>query len=229
MAEAKNFPMLPISHWWALRNKFKQSIPGIVTDNFLSSVLKMTKDSARANVLPYLIRLGLIDDTGKPTERAKAWRDDIKYTQVCKEIVSIVYPKELLDIISDDKIDRNVIKRWFANHTGSGESECNRMVSFFTLLFEANPNGSPDKPKTITKPITAKNTKSSPKSTLKNEEEKSTAKKVAEIIKKEPETSMYSKGPEVCINLQIHISADASADQIDQMFAAMAKHIYKHG
>jgi hypothetical protein len=36
-------------------------------------------------------------------------------------------------------------------------------------------------------------------------------------------------GPEVNINLQIHISADASADQIEQIFASMAKHLYKNG
>jgi len=36
-------------------------------------------------------------------------------------------------------------------------------------------------------------------------------------------------GPEVNINLQIHISADASPDQIDQIFMSMSKHLYKHG
>jgi hypothetical protein len=39
----------------------------------------------------------------------------------------------------------------------------------------------------------------------------------------------FSKGPDVNINLQIHISADASSDQIDQIFASMAKHLYKNG
>ena len=34
-------------------------------------------------------------------------------------------------------------------------------------------------------------------------------------------------GPGININLQIHISADASPDQIEQIFAAMAKHIYR--
>jgi hypothetical protein len=34
-AERKSFPMLPGAHWWALREKFKQSIPGVVTDSYL--------------------------------------------------------------------------------------------------------------------------------------------------------------------------------------------------
>ena len=35
-----------------------------------------------------------------------------------------------------------------------------------------------------------------------------------------------SGGPEVHLDIQIHISSDASAEQIDQMFASMAKHLY---
>lgn len=36
-----------------------------------------------------------------------------------------------------------------------------------------------------------------------------------------------SEGPDLNINVQIHISADASTDQIEQIFASMAKHIYR--
>jgi len=41
MAEAKSFPMLPGAHWWALRDKFKQSIPGVVTESYLAAALNM--------------------------------------------------------------------------------------------------------------------------------------------------------------------------------------------
>jgi len=42
MAEEKksSFPMLPVAHWWSLREKFKQSIPGVVTDNYLATALR---------------------------------------------------------------------------------------------------------------------------------------------------------------------------------------------
>jgi hypothetical protein len=61
MAEAesrKSYPMLSPTHWWALRKKFLQSIPGIVTDSYLATVLNMQANSARANVLPFLRILG---------------------------------------------------------------------------------------------------------------------------------------------------------------------------
>ena len=71
MAESKRrFPMLPVSHWWELRKQFKRSIPGVVTDNYLATVLDMEIGSARNNVLPYLKQLGIIDDEGKTLERA---------------------------------------------------------------------------------------------------------------------------------------------------------------
>ena len=38
-----------------------------------------------------------------------------------------------------------------------------------------------------------------------------------------------SNGPDVNINLQIHISADASPDQIEQIFMSISKHLYKNG
>jgi hypothetical protein len=49
----KSFPMLPVAHWWTLRERFKQSMPGVVTDNYLATTLKTKLMSARSNVLPY--------------------------------------------------------------------------------------------------------------------------------------------------------------------------------
>jgi len=87
---AKNMPqsfqMLPVAHWWTLREKFKQSMPGIVTDNYLATALNTQPRSARVNVLPYLRDIGLIDSDGKTQDLAKAWRDDNQYAEVCKKI-----------------------------------------------------------------------------------------------------------------------------------------------
>lgn len=86
MAEPKkSYPMLPIAHWWALRKKFKQSIPGVVTDSYLATVLDMEANSARANVLPFLKTLGIIDNEGKTGERATQWRDDEHYPEGARQ------------------------------------------------------------------------------------------------------------------------------------------------
>ncbi len=215
MAEARtSFPMLPVAHWWTLRKKFKQSIPGVVTENYLATVLNMTVESARKNVLPFLKPLGIIDDEGRTTERAKLWRDDGHYPEVCKAITAGVYPQELLETVPNPRDNRGAVKRWFANHTGSGDSACGRMAALYRVLIEADPAAQPDGQSTKAKESIAKKkpAKASGKS------------KGALPVPNAPapvETSSFTptgnrgrdEGPEISINLQIHISADASPDQ----------------
>lgn len=222
MAETKKtFPMLPVSHWWALRKKFKQSIPGVVTNSYLATVLEMGVESARANVLPFLRVLGIIDEDGKTTERAKLWRDDGHYSEVCKAILKEAYPTELLEAVTNPRENRDAVKRWFANHTGVGDAACGRMAALYTVLVDADPSAASDAQKPV---APAKSKKST------------TPKRVADpVVHPKAEhpptpahdTSSHAHGPDVSLNVQIHISADASADQIEQIFAAMAKHIYK--
>jgi hypothetical protein len=219
----KSFPMLPLAHWWALRQKFKQSIPGVVTDSYLATVLEMAANSARANVLPFLKVLGIIDEDGKPKERAKLWRDDDQYPEVCAAIVKEVYPQELVDAVPEPSKNRDKAKRWFANHTGAGEGACKRMVSLYAVLVEGDPTKSDTAAaeqgtKTSSAPTSPKKARTAPA-------------KVAREAPSPPKAAASADNsvPSININLQIHISADASTDQIEEMFAAMAKHIYKRG
>ena len=218
-----SYPMMPVKHWWALRKKFKQSIPGIVTDNYLATSLNMEIKSARANILPYLQQMGIIDPDGKTLDRAKRWRDDMEYPSVCEEILTDCYPGELRDAVPDPKHDREAAQRWFANHTGGGASLVTRMVGLYSVLCEADPSAEPD---SVAK---------------KGVGNKQTPKKKNEAIKKTTLTPIKPtpaqqtqipidsrpKVPDVNINLQIHISSDATPDQIDKIFESMAKHIYK--
>lgn len=220
-----SFPVIPSAHWWVLRKKFKQSIPGVVTDNYIASVLKMQLSSARANVLPALKATKIIDGEGKTLERAKRWRDDAQYSKVCEEIRQDIYPEELLTGISNPSSDKAAAESWFANHTGGGQAAVRKIVQFYILLSEADPSKAPGDSEAITK------AKPQLKKTSK-------AKKLMSVPDLEPLTKtdatkdqrqITPSGPSVYINLQIHISADASTDQIEQVFANMAKHIYKAG
>src|SRR5690242_14567478 len=107
MAEPKKtFPMLPVGHWWSLRRRFKQSIPGVVTDNYLATVLDMKVDSARVNVFPYLKQLKIVDDEGKTGDRAREWRDDASYSKVCADIIAELYPDDLIQAVPDPDKNR---------------------------------------------------------------------------------------------------------------------------
>lgn len=227
MAENNSYPMLSVSNWWNIRKKFKQTIPGTVTASYLSSVLNMQERSATNNIMPYLRQIGIIDAEGKTGERAKLWRDDIDYPKVCDEIRQEIYPQELLDIPYATDEDRESIKRWFARTTGTGESTVAKITAFYFLLCDKDPAKEPttkqgnsakikSTPRSSTKPVNVV-TDGSPKENSHNQPTSAN------------NTHPVSKPniPAININLQIHISSDASPEQIDKIFESMSKHIYK--
>jgi hypothetical protein len=225
MAEhKKSFPMLYISHWWALRKKFKQSIPGVVTDGYLATVLEMKASSARANVLPFLKTLGIIDGDGKTGERAKLWRDDARYPTVCKEVLKEVYPQELLDSVTNTS-QRSQAESWFGNQTGAGTAAVSRMAALYTILLEADPSKQADQGK-------GERIKKGDRPIGRSEKK---ANKPSPPLPSSPASGVVHNAaqtpqiPGININLEIHISADSTPDQIDAIFASMAKHIYKRG
>jgi len=222
MAQEKkaSYPMLPVAHWWQLREKFKQSIPGIVTDAYLAAALNTQPGSARVNILPYLKTIGLIDEEGKTQELARAWRDDAEYPEVCKKIKEMLYPDDLISAVADPSADREAVERWFSHNTGVGKSAAGRMTSFYILLSERDVSKRPEK----------KASKKQVSRTRKGEP--------SVVDKREPDTNLNEGSshqsaatqpnlPSVNINLEIHISADATPDQIDKIFESMAKHIYR--
>jgi hypothetical protein len=224
MAERKtSYPMLPVSHWWQLRKNFKRSIPGTVTASYLAASLNMKEVSARTNVLPYLEQLGIIDNEGKTLDRARQWRDDAQYADVCKEMREEVYPQELRDAVPDPTEDRAAATRWFANHTGKGEAAVNRMVATYSLLMEADASKEQDKSTRSRAEGTGKSNKPASKKTTSKPKAQDSGKR----DEKPNQSGGTSDGPGVYINLQVHVSSDATPDQIDQIFASMAKHIYR--
>ena len=222
MAEDKEtYPMLPVAHWWELRKRFKQSIPGVVTASYVATVLDMKENSARANVLPFLEDLGIIDNEGKTGERARLWRDDEQYPEVCKQILKEVYPPELLDAVPNPGEDRSRAERWFANRTGTGDAAAKRMAALYEVLAEADASKQPEENKERAKTVrSGKAVKPIPIA-------------ASPALQETPKTSSAQgqqlQPPGININLQVHISADATTDQIDQIFQSMAKHIYQRG
>jgi hypothetical protein len=207
MAEEKknSFPVMPNAYWWRLRRKFQQSLPGVVTDNYLASVLDMKPASARANVLPALKVAKIIDRGGKTLEWAKQWRDDDQYAKVCEEIRSDIYPQDLLDAIPDPLA-------------------IGKMVSSYSLLSQADPAKAQErsKPAKVTKLDARQNARArAPMKAVGN------GQAMRGTVQNAQQEGQKFETPELHINLQIHISSEA--DQIDQIFASMAKHIYRRG
>jgi Family of unknown function (DUF5343) len=237
MAGKKNtYPVINVVRWWTLRKSFKRTIPDQVTKGYLSGVLNVTPDSAQ-NIISPLKKIGLIDSDDKPTERAKRWRDDEEYPGVCEEIRKAIYPSELLAAFPDADASRTGVERWFASKTGLGTSIVGGMAVFYLLLTEADPtkqdsfltSAKASYPTTKSASSTAK---LSTAKTKKIEKEASNGAVAVEAIEPEVKESSTKENlngfvPALHIDIQIHISSDASAEQIDHIFASMAKHLYK--
>lgn len=221
MAEQSNngYPMISEKNWWTIRDKFKATVPSVVSANYIKTLLTMSSDnSANSNVINPMKRLGLIDDDNKPTSLANDWRLDDKYSSVCDEIIKSVYPTELLELFPDSNVDRNSAKNWFMAQ-GVGDGAANKMAALFILLKSGEikekkaTNASKDK------------TKKKSDSKIEPAESSSIKTQAKNIIVQDNIHSSSSK-PNLHIDLQIHISPESSSEQIETIFASMAKHLY---
>jgi Family of unknown function (DUF5343) len=235
--ENVSYIMFPSSYWWGLRKKFNQSVPARVTEGFLAGVLGIGANTAKITVIPPLKKMGLIDSDGKPTERAIRWRDDGQYPDVCAEIRSELYPQELLDTFSGDDAPRTAVENWFAR-TGVGRSASTKMASFYLLLAEANPVKQDGTSSTAKTPKTARTSTQAAKANTASAKRPTAVKsngnaqvsmqqEQAELIYPHPPQNGSRITPSLHIDIQIHISPDASPEQIESIFSSMARHLYK--
>ncbi|WP_420639937.1 DUF5343 domain-containing protein [Candidatus Poriferisocius sp.] len=223
MAEAKarnTYPKLPAKNWWTLRERFINSMPNKVDADYLQSVLGLSTPASAANLIGPLRAIGLIDDEGAPTARALEWRDDSTYPSVCEAIIADVYPDTLPSAFPNPATDAQGVSGWFSRNTGAGRSASTAMAAFYALLADADPEGRTANSNGATK----KQGKKADSARTKGPATRGNA-----ASKNDAGSRVQRTDPEVNINLQIHIDSSASAEQINQIFKSMAKHLYGGG
>ncbi len=228
MASEKNtYPYLPTKAWWTLRQKFNRSIPAQVTPPYLVAVLGGKETSAKGNVLPALKAVGLVDEDGATTNRAKLWRDDTSYADVCREIREEIYPPDLLNAIPDASLDTDAAKRWFMTTTGCGVQAARKMAAMYSLLAEAIPlsGDQPTAPKSKNRTASKSKKSKKPKETVSSKKPERAAPQDGSALRtRTPSPSLDM--PEMRLNVEIRIDASVTPEQIDLIFASMAKHLY---
>lgn len=226
MADKQIYPMISEKSWWQIRNQFKKTIPSVVNVSYLKSLLSLNSDQSARNIMAPLKQMGIIDVEGKPRPRATDWRSDAKYSEVCSIIVREIYPQELLDLFPDVQIDNSAAKSWFMDTCSLGDNAAAKIVSTFSLLKSGQVKSDSDITKSTVAPVKKK--LSNPKRT-EHPEIGAPLEQISSpsLNSNTPITPNPSSAiPAVHIDLQIHISPDASPDQIDSIFASMAKHLY---
>jgi len=227
MADKQTYPMIPERSWWAIREQFKKTIPNEVSVSYLKSLLSLTSDQAARNILSPLRQMNLIDDKNKPTDLASQWRSDSQYSKLCQKFVSELYPRELTDLFPDSSVDTKKAKDWFMNTAKIGSSAASKIVATFMLIKNGQIITPSEKKAKLPVHISSVQKKSNKKeraSTASSQINKSTTGVPTTITP--TETKHTSQNPSLHIDLQIHISPEAPADQIDSIFTSIAKHLY---
>lgn len=219
MIEKQTYPMISEKNWWDLRNQFKKTIPANVNTSYIKSLLGFNSDdSARNNIIIPLKQIGLIDEDGKPTALATDWRSDEKYSSACKMMLDRLYPGELTDLFPDDEIDIAKVKSWFMDTGSIGQSAAGKVANTFMLIRSAKIRQLPEKVSVSAKKVTKRAKEEVSKEIL----QPTPVVAAALLGNNEPTHAV----PSMHIDIQVHISPDASADQIDKIFESMAKHLY---
>ncbi len=226
-AKKMTYPMLSANSWWKLREKL-YSTPNVkVTDNFLANLLSMKLNSVQTNVLNYFKQIGLVENDGTLTDLARKWRDDQEYPQVCETIRQACYPQELRDLYSGQDIDAAAVKRWFITQ-GSGDAAATKEASFYLLLNKATiakAGGTKKTESTGAKAKLSSKTEGQSKISQPSQEQAEVDSEAKTPVHQAPIVNLASDMPALHIDIQIHIAPDTPADQIDKIFASMAKHL----
>lgn len=218
------YPKLPAKAWMTLRSRAAAAPTARFTPTAVAALMGMANpQSAQTNTVRPMRQLGLIDEDGALTDRGNKWRLDASYGDACQEILDEIYPGELGALIDENgDPDAGKVRRWF-DHEGFGESNARQMTATYVRIASKRiPEApAPDSSKATKEASPAKETAGKPP-------EPKEAMTSQEVVAHDPpgRPTKSNAGPTVHLDIQIHIPADATPEQIDQIFSSMARHLY---
>jgi hypothetical protein len=179
-------------------------IPSKVNTKWIESIGLKTKSDRR---LPGILKfLGFVDGLGAPTQLWKDYRDKTKSKVVLAQSMRASYTSLFAMYPDAQNKDDSALTNFFSSNTNMAAVMVGFIVNTFKGLksladFAAEV---PDEVEVDVEEIAAK--------------------------KEQAKTGAFvplMKSPELNVNVQIHISADATKDQIDKIFESMGKHLFK--
>jgi hypothetical protein len=211
-------PKVGSKAWFTLRSKATNAPSTKFTPTFVAASLGMANaDSALGNIVRPMRALGIFEEDGSLTALGNKWRNDSTYADACEEILKKVYPAELAHLTeSDGKPSASQVKAWLGNE-GFGESNARQMSATYVMIASKDiPLDSPTPEAKKTPPA---------KKPVAQKQPQTKQEKTDQTGQQQPPPAR-TDGPGIHLDIQIHLPADASAEQIDSIFRSMAKHIY---
>lgn len=188
-----------------LLDKVRQvGIPTKATQQWLKTIGFTSSNDA--TLLGVLKAVGLVDASGIPTSTWSAYRG-ASHKKALGEAIRTGYA-ELFAVYPDAwQRSSTELEHVFSTSSTAGKQVVQKTVATFKALCEAAEFGSVDE---------------QPASTIHTGPMHTPVTKV-----NSPATvNVHGAAPSVHIDIQIHISPEASPDQIDQIFKSMSKHLY---
>jgi Family of unknown function (DUF5343) len=224
----RSYPIIPRKFWSDLRLRWKQSPPTQVTVSYLETAFGLGRKNA-SNFMPQLGALGLIED-GRLTPLAHEWRLDESYPEARQKILDRVYPQELREAQPCDNIDPERLAAWFTRNTGTGEGAGHNMARLYTLICRGEDAGSREDAQTRTSGRAVPVRRSQKPRASTRQDQPSSGPTAIDARPHDGTASVTPRrhqvgGPSVHLDIQIHIAADTRAEQIDQIFESMARHL----
>lgn len=219
--EKKSYPTIPNKSWWTLRGRLKSAATAKATPGFIATALEVSESRARLLATQFET-LGIINPDGSLTDLGHDWRADDTYPAACGTISANLYPEELRDALPGPKPDRRSVERWFARAAGVGDEAARQMAQLYRLLAEADPKGAEAQEESSR----TTNSGSTPQA-------KTKAKSVPRVLPaRRPDRKAASSGeaerpalPSLTVAVQVYIPSEATPEQIDSIFASMARHL----
>jgi hypothetical protein len=228
-----SYPKVSAKAWNTLRARAAAAPSTKFTPTYVAPMLNLANPkSASDNVLGAMRRLGIITDDGSLTAIGNKWRIDVSYADACQEIIDKVYPEELAGLTdSAGAPDPTKIHTWF-QHQGFGGTNAQQMANTYIMIAEKEiPDSVSESKRSEPARRSPRKSESARRSRRSAENGKSgetavlNGKAVQPEFTPPPEISR-TDGPNIHLDIQIHIPIEASPEQIDQIFASMAKHLY---
>jgi hypothetical protein len=218
MADKASYPQIPATVWWGVRS-ILQRTPNTTLDERNLGVQLSVQETAARQYITELKRVGILSEENKATALAQRWRHDETYADAVDEILTNVYPESLTDIAPRGGADRQKIVSWFLRE-GLGSGSAGNKAATYLLISSASPNEAPTRGS-----VTPQKTSSPKIGTSRKAVPAQPAGTIAKTNEGAPPSAATGKIP-LNINVQIHISAEASSEQIESIFASMRRYLY---
>lgn len=221
MAET-NFPQIPRNVWWGVRSLIDRRPNGKVDQSFLAADLNVQATAAKAYINE-LTKVGILDEEGKPTDLAQKWRSSETYDDAVEELLKRNYPEALLALAPRDSLERSKIVTWFSNQ-GLGSGTANNKAATYLLIASAEPG---EQSSALPSSRTRSQATQKEISKHSNTTKPSIGSQHEDISQPNERDRSAATGGAIPLNLniQIHISADASNEQIEKIFESMSRYL----